>query len=579
MKEKHGKTTDDTQKLLIRIDNVNSPVAARIPAIARRQIESRSAVRVVISGKAGHTLCFDIQAGTGEEGFRIEDGPGGAVRVIGNDTRGLFYGLGKFLRSSSYSSGAFTPCKWRGTSVPDEPVRGAYFATHFHNFYSDAPLAEVERYLEDIVLWGINVLAVFFDMHHYQGIEDPAARVMIARLKSLLDTAKKIGLSTALVFVANDGYANSPEEMRADYTIGHDGYFKEPCAHYHLELCPNKPGAGELMLKWVEERLEAFAGIAPDYLLLWPYDQGGCTCSRCAPWGLNGFLSIAEPAARLYRRHVPHGKVILSTWYFDHFTNGEWSGLDDIFRKRKPDWVDYILADDYGDKFPDYPLRNGVPGGFPLVSFPEISMYKCSPWGGYGANPLPHHLQNIRDVSGKYLAGGFPYSEGIYEDINKVIIAQSQWQKDSKAMDTLKEYIAFEYSPEVMDDVATAVEILEKNIQHLIKKQDNIYYVPMEMSADADKAWVLLKNADRLLSHHARKSWRWRILYLRGLIDAELAANGFRITERCEEAFEELTGIYHAGKAALVVSPPTSKALSANREHVIAAWPDCRETR
>lgn len=558
---------NDKQKVSIAIDEtINSQFASRITAMARRQIESRSAAKVVASGKAGHTLHFEIQDGIGAEGFRIEDGPGGVVRIIGNDARGLLYGLGKFLRSSDYTDGVFTPGKWQGASAPDEPIRGAYFATHFHNFHHAAPLAEVERYLEDIALWGINVLTVFFDIHPYRGINDSDARVMIARLKSLLNTARKIELSTGLVFIGNDAYANSPEEMRADYTDGHDGYFQAPFCHYHTELCPNKPGARELILKWVEERLEAFADIAPDYLWLWPYDQGGCTCSQCAPWGANGFLSIAEPTARLYRRYVPHGKVVLSTWFFDRFIHGEWSGLDDAFRKKKPDWVDYILADDYGDKFPDYPLQHGVPGGLPLVSFPEISMYGYEGlWGGVGANPLPHHFQKIRDVSGKHLAGGFPYSEGIYEDINKAIIAQFQWEKDRKAMDTVREYIAFEYSPEVMDDVVTAVEILEKNIKHSVKKQDDIYYLPMERSADADKAWMLLKNADRRLSSQARKSWRWRILYLRGLIDAELAANDFRITERCEDAFGELVGIYHAERAALVVSPPTKEALCANR--------------
>ncbi len=57
-----------------------------------------------------------------------------------------------------------------------------------------------------------------------------------------------------------------------------------------------------------------------------------------------------------------------------------------------------------------------------------------------------------------------------------------------------------------------------------------------------------------------RKAWRWRVLYLRALIDAELAANEFRITGRCEDAFEELVGIYHAEQAAFSVSPPTREA-------------------
>ena len=79
------------------------------------------------------------------------------------------------------------------------------------------------------------------------------------------------------------------------------------------------------------------------------------------------------------------------------------------------------------------------------------------------------------------------------------------------------------------------------------------------------KAWALLKNADQRLPPRTREAWRWRILYLGGLIDAELAANDGRVTARCEGAFEELTGIYHAAGAALLVSPLSQAALCANR--------------
>jgi len=113
--------------------------------------------------------------------------------------------------------------------------------------------------------------------------------------------------------------------------------------------------------------------------------------------------------------------------------------------------------------------------------------------------------------------------------------------------------------------VTEALEILERNIHHAHREQDGVYYIPMESTTDADRAWKLLRDADTRLSPQARKAWRWRILYLRSLIDAELAANDCRITDKCEEAFEELVTIYHAENAALAVSPPTKKALRLKR--------------
>jgi hypothetical protein len=59
-------------------------------------------------------------------------------------------------------------------------------------------------------------------------------------------------------------------------------------------------------------------------------------------------------------------------------------------------------------------LDQGVPGGLPLLNFPDISMWAESR-EGYGAHPLPERLQRRWDGTKKKLSGGFPYSEGIYE--------------------------------------------------------------------------------------------------------------------------------------------------------------------
>ena len=91
--------------------------------------------------------------------------------------------------------------------------------------------------MEELALWGTNTLCVWFDMHHFNGIGDPAAQAMLKRLNAVLGAARRIGMKTAAVFLANEAYANSPESVRADWTAGHDGYFREPGGHYHVDLC------------------------------------------------------------------------------------------------------------------------------------------------------------------------------------------------------------------------------------------------------------------------------------------------------------------------------------------------------
>ena len=194
-----------------------------------------------------------------------------------------------------------------------------------------------------ILRCGINVLIVWYDMHHFKGITDPAAVALIDRLHAILRAAKEIGLQIGLLVLANESYAKSPKHLRADQ-ISHD--FKHLHGGYGLELCPSKPEAVKLMQQWFQEEFEAFIDLQLDLLCIWPYDQGGCSCADCSPWGSNGFLQMAEKIATLARQFFPQIEIILSTWLFDrnpNEINGEWEGMAAKLTNF-PSWVNYILA-------------------------------------------------------------------------------------------------------------------------------------------------------------------------------------------------------------------------------------------
>ena len=134
------------------------------------------------------------------------------------------------------------------------------------------------------------------------------------------------------------------------------------------------------ILEGQKAALRFFQGAPPDYICLWPYDEGGCGCDLCHPWGANGFVRMARDIAAVARSIMPQIKIILSTWTFDTPPEGEWQGLTDALAGGN-DWADYILADSHED-FPRFPLDVGVPGHLPLINFPEISMWGNWPWGG-----------------------------------------------------------------------------------------------------------------------------------------------------------------------------------------------------
>ena len=66
---------------------------------------------------------------------------------------------------------------------------------------------------------------------------------------------------------------------------------------------------------------------------------------------------------------------------------------------------------------------------------------------------------------------------------------------------------------------------------------------------------------DATLTSQARTSWRWRIVYLRALIDKELFERKGKLEgETLKASFEELTRLYHAeGAHSMPIKPPQIK--------------------
>ena len=534
-------------------------VMAHIVSLLEQRIKERSGITIDREGHGQLDLRLEVKPGIGAEGFVISGGADQAIAIVGNDYRGLLYGVGKFLRTSGYLDGSFVPSAWRGTAVPEKSTRGIYFATHFYNYYQTAPIAEVQRYIEDLALWGMNTLMVWFDMHHFNGIADPEAKALLDRLKSYMETAKDLGLDIGFITIGNEGYANSPEALRAIPGGGRGGY-------YPSAVCPNKPGGLAYIRTIIGEFIDEVSYLDPTYICIWPYDQGGCGGECCQPWGSNGFMKCAEAISAMAKEKVPGIQTIFSTWYFD---KQEWEAVKAKFAGHG-DWVDLLLAEHvpgYHDVLED----QAVP--FPVVAFPEISMHATFPWGGFGATPLPRRIKQKWDTVKDKLDGGFPYSEGIFEDISKVVSLQLYWDGHAALDTVLAEYMAYEFSPDAVAPLLDVVRTLEQNHRFRwwpgklegVKLQLDWFpskNAPNQEDPGAEAAYRAMKQVDASLPEWAKTGWRWRILYIRAMLDAELKRNGGIPNVACLSGFNELLHIYHVTpKTDPVVSPPIPRQI------------------
>lgn len=517
--------------------NENDKVLSNIAKIVEKKAKSEINLTLVLDENIG------------EYNGKYEDGI-----ITGGSHHSILELCGRFLRNPQMKNMEFHSHK---------EVCGIYIASHNNNYYLHAPLSEIYDYMDDLALWGMNFVEMWFSISEYDTIED--GREDMNRIKSILRYCKSIGIKIALGLIANGAFIkNSPEHLRADWTCGHDGYIYNLNAHYHLELCP---GTDEGMEKIIENRriyLEAFKDLEPDYFILGPYDQGGCSCSKCAPWGGNGYIKCCKKLIPLIKEYLPNTKCILSTWQFGTFTGTE----VEFEMMKKAIEEDPVLQEcsyiNSEPQYQKYPFREGMP--LPIIGFPEISMCGTTPWGGFGCNPIPKLLQILWDKDGDKLEGGLPYSEGFFEDINKVIMLRF-YRENKSASDTIKEYLAYEFGLEgemlekahmaVMDMEDTFYRSYDRGHRYPLRKPT---YVPEEYDVvgipekmpKIEKAILEVHNS---LPEEVQNSKKWQLIFYRALIDGELYRNDFTRNDKTLSYFKMLEKIFYLEKAGSCVHP------------------------
>jgi hypothetical protein len=77
-------------------------------------------------------------------------------------------------------------------------------------------------------------------------------------------------------------------------------------------------------------------GSGLDWIVFWPYDEGGCGCRDDWPWGGKGFPRISTAVMEMARSMYPKLRTVASTWVFDKpVVNGsEYVGLDEFIKAK-----------------------------------------------------------------------------------------------------------------------------------------------------------------------------------------------------------------------------------------------------
>lgn len=456
----------------------------------------------------------------GEEGFLVEARPGAPAVIAAAHPQGLIFGAGLLLRASRFSDGRWDRPELSETSTPVKQLRPIYFATHFGNWYCHASIEELREYIQDLALWGYNALITWFDFHHYKDLEDGTAQW--ERLGRLDVLAKEVGMKVGRIAIANESFAGqAPPELTAIGRLEGTGY--------ETDLCPSKPEARAIIL---DDRRQFLTRVSEttslDWICLWPYDQGGCNCDQCTPWPKT-FMELGREIAGMTKQVLPETEIMVSAWWIGTHVAGE----DEAFFEslsRKETWFRTIVAG-------TVELRRWlsqereIPGEYGVLLFPEVSMFDSLPWGSRGANPAPIKFSAEMAELGPHLIGAMPYSEGRYEDLNKVLWAQLQWDPSRGLSSILEDYCRDSFGWQTEEEGPQLLYDIEAGLR------------------DLSSAAGRLELANRLegrMEEWGLRGWRWQILKAHTLIDAlkwEVDSPG-TTEERRAEARAELQEVY-----------------------------------
>jgi hypothetical protein len=303
-----------------------------------------------------------------------------------------------------------------------EPVfehRTLYAPAHFGNSYEVMGQREMRAMFDDAVHWGFNAYCDWFDTVDCADLfADPhfnMGKALWQRKKANFRSAQDAGLKCELCITPNHVFL---DQCRPDLRA-------TPGKRIFGQLiCPSKPEARAIILKNYENMFKdlAAAGVKLSALCPCPYDYGGCACEACQPWILT-FAKLCHDIHGVAEKHHPGIEMNFVGWWWsaeEHKLFAEWADAE------APGWVNSInLHIPYGK------TRVGdvvLPKGCERRAFVHIGYAdKAQPKDVYGhlgpviaATRIP---ETIAGLNAQGVTGFMAYSEGIYEDVNKALLA------------------------------------------------------------------------------------------------------------------------------------------------------------
>jgi len=383
------------------------------------------------------------QGNDASEGYRLWSEPS-SVWVMGNDSRGVLFGVGRLLREMRMSRQSIRlPSDLHIDSAPQTKIRGHQLGYRPKtNSYDGWTVALWEQYIRDLAVFGCNTIELIPPRSDDDADSPHFPLPQIQMMSEMSRLADEYGLDVSIWYPAMDD----------DYS---------------------KPATVDFALK---EWGDVFAKLPRIDAIFVPGGDPGHTPPKYL------FALLEKQAASLRRTH-PQAQVWLSPQSFDQ------KALDEFFEllRQEPSWLTGIV---YGPqvRIPLSECRRLTPVRYPIRNYPDIThvqhcQYPVPDWdlayavteGREPICPRPTQMANIFRRTRADTVGFVTYSEGCNDDVNKMVFSALGWDPDADVTQVLREYARYFISPALEDDFAQGLLALERNWRGPVLNNHEIY--------------------------------------------------------------------------------------------------------
>ncbi|MEY3854408.1 MAG: hypothetical protein RIS68_422, partial [Bacteroidota bacterium] len=398
---------------------------------------------------------------------------GDVLWLIGADERGVLFAIGEFLRHANLTKQKILfDQKDEIQSAPTYALRGHQLGyRNTANSWDAWDFTQYERYIRELALFGTNAIE---NIPYQDGPPGPHMKV-----------------------------------PRADMNLK----MSQICQDYGLDYWVWTPGDVDLSdpVKFKEE-----------------VRQHAEFYKKCPQ--LDGvFFPGGDPGDNHPKDVMPFLKAIAAELKISHPKAGIWISLQgfsdaqvnyfyEYLTKNQPDWLTGVVS---GPSSPDMAnTRFRLPKQYKHRHYPDLThtvrcQYPTENWdqafalteGREVSNPQPFYYAKVHNRYAALTDGFLAYSDGVHDDVNKVVWSQMAWDPSKEVRQVMVEYARFFFGSSVAEAAADGVLALERN-----------WVGPVEENGAIETTFAFWQNLE-MKNRDLVANWRWQQIVMRAYYD------------------------------------------------------------